>query len=173
MTLHFADNYAVTHAEFWRAVGEELRNIRFRKGWNTVADVERAGGPTGKTLANQEKGVVANIQSLEQHCEALGVSLVAVFRTLLVRDQKLEPLSAEQWTLVELFARMAREDQETLLRVAGMAQQPPAPAPAPSSPSSATPHTVAPETGAHTAPDDPPTHPPTTPEPRRRDKDKP
>lgn len=75
-------NVNVTPDELWRAVGEALLQLRHRRGWKPI-DVERAGGPSYKTVQAIEHGQVGTVQSLTQHATALNVSIVDVIQAVL------------------------------------------------------------------------------------------
>jgi len=84
-------NVTVTVAELWRAVGKELQNARHNKDWRPI-DVERAGGPSYKTVQAIEGGDAGNVESLDKCARALGLELVDILQSVLA--EKVTPLDA-------------------------------------------------------------------------------
>lgn len=105
-------NVGVTPDEMWRAVGELLLVRRTRKQWNPI-DVERAGGPTYKTVQAIELGEVGRVDMLEKHAHALGLSIVDIMRTVL--DQTRAPLTPETEQIVRKFEQTTVEGRQALL----------------------------------------------------------
>ncbi len=103
---------SVTDPEFWQAVGRELRRVREDKGLKSTSAVERAGGPTYKTVGNNERGLVGHVSSLQEHVDALGLSVVDLFRSVLAI--RAEDMTTELALIVRKY-QLADVDGRTAL----------------------------------------------------------
>lgn len=106
--------WTVTADQLWRAVGELLLLQRSKRKWNPI-DVERAGGPTYKTVQAIEQGEVGNVDKLALHAEALGLSLVDVLRAVLDRSGVVNP-EIEQ--LVRTYQQTTVDGRQAMLALA-------------------------------------------------------
>lgn len=87
--------------EFWRKVGQLLRAKRERLGWSYPYDVEKNGGPVLSTVKQQEAGDVRTTAGLQEHCKALGITEVELFRSALDETARRPSLEAAQ--LLRIF----------------------------------------------------------------------
>lgn len=94
-------NVAVTPAEMWRNVGREFQRVRLDRQWKPI-DVQRAGGPTYKTVQAIEAGRAGTVKNLEKYANALQLSLVDVLHGVV--SSRLTPLSPEAAQIVRKFA---------------------------------------------------------------------
>lgn len=101
--------------EFWQAVGEALLVQRTRRGW-TPTDVQYNNGPNYKTVQANEQGRIGTVEKLTQHAEALGVSIVDVFCSVL--DRKRRPLNPEALYLLRKYETTTLEGRRALVVVA-------------------------------------------------------
>jgi hypothetical protein len=87
----------------------------------------------GKTVASIEVGEPGQVEKIDLHAQAFGLSIVHVLSTAL--DQTKKPLSPEASQLLELFENMAIPGRQALLITAQalpkLAPVPPAPLEAP------------------------------------------
>jgi hypothetical protein len=107
----------VTDAEFWTGVGEQLMLQRTRMGLKNASAVQRRGGPNYKTIANNEAGQIAHLASLREHAEALGLSVVDLFQTVLSRDGD-RPFTPEAQQIVAKFEHTTIAGRTALLALA-------------------------------------------------------
>jgi hypothetical protein len=70
-------NVTVTPTEMWQAVGLELQRVRLARKLKPI-QVERAGGPTYKTVQAIEDGRAGTVKNLEKYAEVLNISIVDV-----------------------------------------------------------------------------------------------
>jgi hypothetical protein len=126
----------MTPEELWQTVGQALAKARHDRKWRPI-DVQRAGGPSYKTVQAIEDGEVGNVESLDLHASALSLSIVDVLHSVLTSTET--PLSPEAAQIVRTFAettvegRMALLATAAALRAAGprpprLAARPPRPA---------------------------------------------
>jgi hypothetical protein len=120
-------NVAVTPAELWKAVGLALQRARLDRHEKPI-DVERAGGPTYKTVQAIEAGDTGTVDSLEKCARALDLSIVDVLHAVL--ESRVTPLSPEAAQIVRKFAETTVAGRTALLATANalpLAEPPPAP----------------------------------------------
>lgn len=130
-------NVTVTSAEMWQAAGLVLQRARLDRKWKPI-DVERAGGPTYKTVQAIEDGRVGNVKNLEKFAEALQISLVDVLHGVLA--SRVTPLSPEAAQVVRKFAETTVAGRTALLAMANaLPHGEPTPRPAPKPADAATP----------------------------------
>jgi transcriptional regulator with XRE-family HTH domain len=108
-------NIDLTVAELCRAVGRLLQHARLERRWKPV-DVERAQGPSYKTVQAIERGDVGTIESLDKYATALGLTIVDVFASALSTRET--PLSPEAAQIVRIFARTTVAGRTALLAMA-------------------------------------------------------
>ena len=123
-------NVTVTSAEMWQAVGKRLEHARHERKWRP-ADVERAGGPSYKTVQAIENGHAGNVRQLERCARALGLDLVDVLYEVLTSRET--PLSAEAAHVVRSFDATTVEGRTALVALANALPRSTAPA-APAAP---------------------------------------
>lgn len=107
--------WTVTSAELWRAVGKYLRDVRLARKL-TPTDVERAGGPSYKTVQAIEDGEAGHVESLDKCATALGLALPDIINA--VREARETPLSPEAARLVKRFNETTIEGRTALLAMA-------------------------------------------------------
>lgn len=105
----------MTPDELWRKVGRILRDAREARAW-TVSQVARRAGVDGKTVSSIETGDVGNVDKLQLHAEAFGMTIVDVLVTALERTKT--PLSPEARQLLRRFERISVPARQALLQVA-------------------------------------------------------
>lgn len=105
----------VTSTEMLQAVGEELQRARLARKWRPI-DVERAGGPSYKTVQAIENGEAGNFESLDKCAAALQLSIVDVFYSVLASRET--PLSPEAAHIVQKFSQTTIAGRTALLSVA-------------------------------------------------------
>lgn len=108
-------NVDVTPAELWIGVGRELQRVRLENGWKPI-DVERAGGPSYKTVQAIERGEAGAVDSLDKCASALGVSIVDII--FAVGESRLKPLSPEAAHLVRAYAETTLEGRTAMVALA-------------------------------------------------------
>jgi len=106
---------AVTSAEMWQGVGEHLQRARLARKWKPI-DVERAGGPSYKTVQAIENGDVGNPESLDKYASALHLALVDIVYAVL--SSRETPLSPEAAHIVRKFNETTIAGRSALLSVA-------------------------------------------------------
>jgi hypothetical protein len=111
----FSYNANVTPEDLWKRVGEKLLLHRSDKHWN-ASEVERNGGPSYKTVLAIEQGRAGNVDSLAQHAQALGLSIVDVVKAVL--DETEAPLSPECAQVVRKFQSTTVDGRTALLALA-------------------------------------------------------
>jgi len=104
-------NVSVTSGELWKEVGRTLKLKRVDRDWRPI-DVERAGGPSYKTVQAIEKGRAGNVESLDKYATALGLSLVDILYGALSPDTA---LSAEAAHVVRMFSRTSVEGRTAIV----------------------------------------------------------
>lgn len=131
-------NVPVTPAEMWQQVGRHLERARLDRKWRPI-DVERAGGPSYKTVQAIEAGDAGHVDSLEKCARALDLSIVDIVHAVLAST--VTPLSPEAAHVVRKFAETTVAGRTAMLALAnalplaaGPAGPPPAAAPAPPAP---------------------------------------
>jgi hypothetical protein len=132
---------AVNLAELLQGVGEHLQHARLHRKWKPI-HVERAGGPSYKTVQAIEEGKAGNIESLDKSAAALDLSIVDVLYAVL--SSRETPLSPEAALLVRKFTETTVAGRQALLAMANAL--PPA---APGGPPSRTPRGAAGPKGPH------------------------
>lgn len=113
--LFFYNVANVTTAELWQSVGEELQRARLRRKWKPL-DVERADGPSYKTVQAIEAGDVGTVESLDKYARALHLSIVDVLYSVLASRET--PLSPEASQIVRRFSETTIAGRAALLQVA-------------------------------------------------------
>jgi hypothetical protein len=108
--------WTVTADELMRALGRTLREAREAKGWDHHLDVERAGGPTNKTVKRQELGDIKSFALLDQHATALGLGLEAVLRAVLVPTTPAAIPGLEE--VIRCFVETDHDGRDLLLKSA-------------------------------------------------------
>jgi hypothetical protein len=108
-------NVTVTPAELWKAVGQALQRARLDRHEKPI-DVERAGGPTYKTVQAIEAGDAGTVDSLEKCARALDLSIVDVLHAVL--ESRVTPLSPEAAQIVRKFAETTVAGRTALLATA-------------------------------------------------------
>jgi len=96
----------VTPTELWKEVGRALKLRRVEINWRPI-DVERAGGPSYKTVQAIEAGEVGTVESLAKCAAALELSIVDVLQTI---------LDANQTALTPEAAQVVRKFNATTVR---------------------------------------------------------
>jgi transcriptional regulator with XRE-family HTH domain len=124
-------NVGVTSADMWQAVGDLLAQARHAKKW-TATDVERAGGPSYKTVQAIETGQAGNVESLQKCAQALGLELVDILHAVL--ESKVTPLTPEAAHVVRAFTETTVAGRSAFVALANAVERV---AVTPSSPSDA------------------------------------
>lgn len=106
---------AVDLVELLQAVGEHLQRARLHRKWKPI-HVERAGGPSYKTVQAIEEGKAGNIESLDKAATALNLSIVDVLYAVLASRET--PLSPEAALLVRKFNETTVAGRQALLAMA-------------------------------------------------------
>jgi hypothetical protein len=105
----------VTPSELWKAVGRALQRARLDRHLKPI-HVERAGGPSYKTVQAIEAGEAGTVESLEKCARALGLSIVDVLHAVL--ESRVTPISPEAAQVVRKFAETTVEGRTALLATA-------------------------------------------------------
>jgi hypothetical protein len=105
----------VTEDEMWQMVGEHLQRARLARKWKPM-DVERAGGPTYKTVQAIEAGEAGAVESFHKCARALNLSLVDILTAVLASRET--PLSPEAAHVVRKFSETTIAGRQALLSVA-------------------------------------------------------
>ena len=119
---HFYTVWNVTPTEMWHAVGEHLQRVRLRRKLKPI-DVERADGPSYKTVQAIENGEAGTTDGLDKYARALQLSIVDVLHDVLATRET--PLSPEAAQIVRKFNETTIAGRQALLMVANAL--PPAP----------------------------------------------
>jgi hypothetical protein len=98
-----------------KAVGQDLQRARLDRKWKPT-DVERAGGPSYKTVQAIEDGEPGHIESLDKCAKALQLSIVDVLYSVLASKET--PLSPEAALLVRRFNETTIAGRQALLAMA-------------------------------------------------------
>ena len=98
-----------------QAVGLELQRTRLSRKLKPM-DVQRLGGPTYKTVQAIEDGDAGRIESLDRYANALQLSIVAIFDSVLSSSKT--PLSPEAAQLVRQFNETTVAGRQALLTMA-------------------------------------------------------
>ena len=93
-------NVNVTPSEMWQAVGKVLERARLDRKWRPI-QVERAGGPSYKTVQAIEAGDAGNVDMLEKYARALDLSIVDILDSVLT--SRVTPLTPEAAHVVRKF----------------------------------------------------------------------
>lgn len=108
-------NVSVTPAEMWADVGKILQRARLDRHWRPI-DVERADGPSYKTVQAIENGDVGTVESLDKHARALELSIVDILQSVLAA--RVTPLTPEAAHVVRKFSETTVAGRSALLSVA-------------------------------------------------------
>lgn len=108
-------NVSVTSAEMWQAVGKVLASKRLDRRWRPI-DIQRAGGPSYKTVQAIDAGDVGTVESLEKYAGALKLSIVDILHSVL--ESRLTPLTPEAAHVVRKFAETTVDGRTAILAVA-------------------------------------------------------
>ena len=128
-------NVDVTSAELWLKVGKVLERQRVDLKWRPI-DVERAGGPSYKTVQAIEDGTVGTVESLDKFARALNLSIVDILQSILAST--VTPLSPEAAHVVRKFSRTNVAGRTAMLALANaVVDEPTAPASMPPLPDAA------------------------------------
>jgi hypothetical protein len=74
----------------WQAVGLELQRVRLARKLKPI-QVERAGGPTYKTVQAIEDGRAGTVKNLEKYADVLNISIVDVLHGCSPRARRRSP----------------------------------------------------------------------------------
>ena len=107
-------NVGVTPAEMWQAVGKVLERARLDRKWRPV-DVERAGGPSYKTVQAIDAGDAGTVEMLEKYAHALGLSIVDILDSVLTSTRT--PLTPEAAHVVRKFYGTTVEGRHAMVTV--------------------------------------------------------
>jgi transcriptional regulator with XRE-family HTH domain len=129
----------VNAAEMWTAVGKFFRRVRVDRNWS-AQDVERAGGPSYKTVLAIEAGKVGTVKRLDEYADALDLELVDILLDILASN--LKTLSPEAAQVVRKFTRTTVEGRTAIVAITNAL--PDAESPEPASPGAAAPVTPRP-----------------------------
>jgi hypothetical protein len=99
----------------WQAVGKMLERARLDRKWRPI-DVERAGGPSYKTVQAIEAGDVGTVDSLDKCARALDLSIVDILHSILAST--ITPLTPEAAQVVRKFTQTTVAGRTALLSVA-------------------------------------------------------
>lgn len=108
-------NVNVTATELWQQVGRILAHARVDRQWS-VTDVERAGGPSYKTVQTIERGAAGHVDSLDKCARALDLSIVDILQNVLAAQ--LTPLSPEAAQIVRKFTQTTVAGRQAMLSIA-------------------------------------------------------
>lgn len=108
-------NVGVNPDEMWKAVGRVLRDAREARKWN-VSQASKRSGIDAKTIQTIEAGDAGNVEKLQLHAEAFGLSIVDVLSTVL--EQTKEPLSPEAAMLLRQFEQLGVTNRRILVELA-------------------------------------------------------
>lgn len=87
---------------------KKINDLRIKKGWSIYKLAEEAG-LTQSTLSNMiTRNSTPNIKTLEQICEAFGISLAEFF------SENSESSDAEALTLITNYKSLCKRDQELI-----------------------------------------------------------
>ena len=113
----------------WQDVGKVLQRARLDRQLKPI-DVQRAGGPTYKTVQAIEAGRAGTTKNLEKYAIALQLSIVDVLHGVLA--SRVTPLSPEAAQVVRKFAETTVAGRTALLAMAiALESAPVAPPPPP------------------------------------------
>lgn len=129
-------NVDVTSAELWKAVGKALKLRRVEMNWRPI-DVERAGGPSYKTVQAIEAGDAGTVESLDKCARALELSIVDILQAVI--ESKLTPLTPEAAHVVRKFNQMTVRGRSAIVALADALPRAASPAVPPSPDAEATP----------------------------------
>jgi hypothetical protein len=116
----------VTSSELWKGVGKTLKLKRVDRDMRPI-DVERAGGPSYKTVQAIEKGQAGNVESLDKYARALNLAIVDILYGVLASETT--ALSPEAAHVVRLFAQTTVEGRTAILAMVNALPASPAPIP--------------------------------------------
>ena len=105
---------SVTSGDLWKGVGKTLKLKRIDRDWRPI-DVERAGGPSYKTVQAIEKGQAGNVESLDKYARALNLSIVDILYGVLASETT--ALSPEAAHVVRMFAQTTVEGRTAILAI--------------------------------------------------------
>ena len=121
-------NVNVTPSELWQKVGGRLELARMARKWRPM-DVERAGGPSYKTVQAIDNGSVGTVGSLQEYAGALGLSIVDILHDVLASSTT--ALSPEAAQVVRKFNETTVAGRTALLAMANALPSAEAVTPAP------------------------------------------
>jgi hypothetical protein len=101
----------VTFSELWKSVGKTLKAKRIDREWRPI-DVERAGGPSYKTVQAIERGQAGNVESFDRYARALNLSIVDIIYGVMAPDTALSPEAAH---VVRIFSQTTVEGRTAML----------------------------------------------------------
>jgi hypothetical protein len=99
----------------WNEVGKILEQTRIQRKLRPM-DVERAGGPSYKTVQAIDNGQIGNVESLDKYARALKLSIVDILHDVLAA--KTTALSPEAAQVVRKFVQTTVEGRTAMLSVA-------------------------------------------------------
>jgi transcriptional regulator with XRE-family HTH domain len=108
-------NVGVNPGELWREVGRVLRDAREARKMNP-SQVAKRSGIDAKTIQSIEAGEAGNVEKLQLHADAFGLSIVDVLATVLERTKT--PLSPEAGTLLRQFESLNVVNRRILVELA-------------------------------------------------------
>jgi hypothetical protein len=114
----------VNERELWRAVGQQLADIRLRNRYDSTlafaTDVH--GAPAKNTIDKIERGDPGTLDTLEEYCKALGTNLVSVLRAVLDEAENGPTLSADSLWVARMYQEGPDEDLRAGMLGAAKAQ---------------------------------------------------
>jgi len=113
-------NADVTPAELWKAVGRILERARLDRKWLPI-DIERAGGPSSKTVKAIEAGDAGTVDTLEKYAHILDLSIVDVLHSVLAAT--VAPLSPEAAHVVRNYDGATVEGRQAILFVSNAVEK--------------------------------------------------
>ena len=113
-------NADVTPAELWKAVGRILERARLDRKWRPI-HIERAGGPSSKTVLAIEAGDAGTVDTLEKYAHILDLSIVDVLHSVLAAT--VAPLSPEAAHVVRNYAEATVEGRQAIVVVSNAVEK--------------------------------------------------
>src|SRR4249919_1236240 len=102
----------MTTVEMWQAVAKVLTHARVDKQWRPT-DVERANGPSYKTVQAIEAGDIGTVDMLDKYAQALGLSLADILYSVL--ESRQGTLTPEAAFLVRRYTDTTIEGRTALI----------------------------------------------------------
>lgn len=93
-------NVDVNPADLWIQVGKVFERHRIDRKWRPI-DVQRADGPSYKTVQAIENGIVGTVESLDKYARVLDLSIVDILQSVLAAS--VTPLTPEAAHVVRIF----------------------------------------------------------------------